>query len=157
MTANNLITVILSKHLGTLKINGKLILPPFEIHNSNSIKVLHILLYCDLCSNGVEFCEMSWFLDLSRWYFLTSKVAPIKNKIISKPGPREPQTTQGGMLSCFDNLEEARYLVLQLVEKNQTFMKIGGGRLFFSFYELVSAHEPSPVASPLSRPLGGPR
>ena len=31
MTAKNLITYIFSRHLGTLKINGKLILPPSEI------------------------------------------------------------------------------------------------------------------------------
>ena len=59
------------------------ILPPFDIQQFkfHSNKILHILLYYYSWS-VLAFCEISWFWELSRWYFVTFKVARIKNKKI---------------------------------------------------------------------------
>ena len=62
-----------------------MILPPFEIQEFKFHSTKSCTSYCTVIHAtpkniyGLAFCKISWFLELSRWYFVTSKVAHMKN------------------------------------------------------------------------------
>ena len=74
-----------SSHLGTIKIFKEswfYLLLKFKNLNFTQQNLAHLIVLLSMLLQkiyGLALCKISWFLELSRWYFVNSKVAHMKN------------------------------------------------------------------------------